>query len=192
MTAAEEFTEFATGASPRLRRTAFLLCGNWHTAEDLAQTTLAKMFVSWRRIAQRDAVYAYANRTLVNTYLADQRRLRARELLAGWLPERAAAPQTPELRIVVMDALATLPPKARVVVVMRYWADLSVNEVAELLGCSPGSAGVAAGHPALGPGGRGAAGAGRVLVPGGGASVCAGTRRFFRSGGHSRLFRLRA
>ena len=139
MTAAEEFTEFATGASPRLRRTAFLLCGNWHTAEDLAQTTLAKMFVSWRRIAQRDAVYAYANRTLVNTYLADQRRLRARELLAGWLPERAAAPQTPELRIVVLDALATLPPKARVVVVMRYWADMSVNEVAELLGCSPGN-----------------------------------------------------
>ena len=43
MTAAEEFIEFATGASPRLRRTAFLLCGNWHTAEDLTQTTLAKM-----------------------------------------------------------------------------------------------------------------------------------------------------
>ena len=44
MTAAEEFIEFATGASPRLRRTAFLLCGNWHTAEDLTQTTLAKMY----------------------------------------------------------------------------------------------------------------------------------------------------
>jgi len=139
VTAAEEFTEFATGASPRLRRAAFLLCGNWHTAEDLTQTTLAKMFVSWRRIAQRDAVYAYANRTLVNTYLADRRRLRARELLAGWLPERAATPQTPELRVVVLDALATLPPKTRVVVVMRYWADMSVNEVAELLGCSPGN-----------------------------------------------------
>jgi DNA-directed RNA polymerase specialized sigma24 family protein len=83
--------------------------------------------VSWRRIAQRDAVYAYANRTLVNTYLADRRRLRARELLAGWLPERATAPHTPELRIVMLDALATLPPKARVVVVMRYWADMSVN-----------------------------------------------------------------
>ena len=46
MTATEEFTEFATGAAPRLRRTAFLLCGNWHTAEDLTQTTLVKMFVS--------------------------------------------------------------------------------------------------------------------------------------------------
>ena len=50
MTSAEEFTEFAAIASPRLRRTAFLLCGDWHTAEDLAQTTLAKMFVAWREI----------------------------------------------------------------------------------------------------------------------------------------------
>jgi RNA polymerase sigma-70 factor (sigma-E family) len=136
---AEEFIEFATAASPRLRRTAFLLCGNWHTAEDLTQTTLAKMFVSWRRISRRDAVYAYADRTLVNTYLADARRKRAGELLGGWLPERPAAPQTPELRIVMLDALATLPPRARVVVVMRYWADLSVDQTAELLGCSPGN-----------------------------------------------------
>jgi len=139
VTSAEEFTEFATGAAARLRRTAFLLCGDWHTAEDLTQTTLAKMFVSWRRISRRDAVYAYANRTLVNTYLADRRRRRSRELLAGWLPDAAAEPGTPELRMVVLDALATLPPKTRVVVVMRYWADLSVDQVADLLGCSAGN-----------------------------------------------------
>ena len=86
MAAADEFTEFAAGAAPRLRRTAFLLCGNWHTAEDLTQTTLAKMFVAWRRIKRQEAVYAYANRALVNTYLADRRGKRARELLAGWVP----------------------------------------------------------------------------------------------------------
>ena len=90
VTSTEEFTEFAAGAAPRLRRTAFLLCGDWHAAEDLAQATLAKMFVSWRRIRRQDAVYAYASRTLVNTYLADRRRLRSRELLAGWLPEPPA------------------------------------------------------------------------------------------------------
>ena len=49
VTSAEEFIEFATVTSPRLRRTAFLLCGDWHTAEDLAQATLAKVFGSWRR-----------------------------------------------------------------------------------------------------------------------------------------------
>ena len=122
-----------------MRRTAFLLCGDWHTAEDFTQTTLAKMFVSWRRISRRDAVYAYANRTLVNTYLADRRRRRSRELLTGWLSDAAAEPGTPELRMVVLDALATLPPKMRVVVVMRYWADLSVDQVADLLGCSAGN-----------------------------------------------------
>ena len=85
MTAVDDFTEFATAASPRLRRTAFLLCGDWHTAEDLAQTTLAKMFVSWRRVSQLDAVHAYATRTLVNSYLASRRRKRAAELLLSRL-----------------------------------------------------------------------------------------------------------
>jgi RNA polymerase sigma-70 factor (sigma-E family) len=136
--AAEEFTEFAAGAAPRLRRTAFLLCGDWHTAEDLTQATLARMFVSWRRILRQDAVYAYASRTLVNAYLTDRRR-RSREMLTGRLPETAVEPRACEVRMVVLDALATLPPKMRVVVVMRYWNDLSVEQVADLLGCSTGN-----------------------------------------------------
>ena len=136
----DEFTEFAAGAAGRLRRTAFLLCGDWHMAEDLAQTTLTRMFVSWRRISRQEAVYAYANRTLVNAYLADRRRWRRHaEVLAGWLPETAVEPAGCETRMVVLDALATLPPKTRVVVVMRYWADLSVEQVADLLGCSTGN-----------------------------------------------------
>ena len=73
MTDATEFAEFASAASPRLRRMAFLMCGNWHTAEDLAQTALAKVFASWPRIRRQDAVDAYATRTLVNTFLADRR-----------------------------------------------------------------------------------------------------------------------
>lgn len=139
MTPTEEFVEFAAAASARLRRTAFLLCGEWHTAEDLAQATLAKLFVSWRRISRHDAAYAYATRTLVNTYLADRRTKRAGELLTARPPERSVEPQAPELRIMVLDALAALPPRARAVVVLRYWADLSVDQVATLLGCSPGT-----------------------------------------------------
>ncbi len=78
MTPAEEFAEFAQAAAPRLRRTAFLLCGDWHAAEDLSQSALTKVFVSWRRIRRREAAFAYATRTLVNTYLADQRLKRPR------------------------------------------------------------------------------------------------------------------
>ena len=60
-------------------------------------------------------------------------------MLTGWLPETAVEPRASEVRMVVLDALATLPPKMRVVVVMRYWADLSVEQVADLLGCSTGN-----------------------------------------------------
>ena len=140
MTSAEQqFTEFATLAAPRLRRTAFLLCGDWHTAEDLTQTALAKVFVSWRRISSKDAVHAYATRTLVNSYLAGRRRKRVTEVLLGRLPDRAAPPQAPELRLMMLDALAVLPPRARAVVVLRYWEDLSIEQVADLLGCSTGN-----------------------------------------------------
>jgi RNA polymerase sigma-70 factor (sigma-E family) len=139
VTSAEEFIEFATVTSPRLRRTAFLLCGDWHTAEDLAQATLAKVFGSWRRISRKDAADAYATRTLVNIYLADRRRKRVSEVLTATLPERAVQPQAPETRLVVLDALAALPPGARAVVVLRYWSDLSVEQVAAVLGCSAGN-----------------------------------------------------
>jgi RNA polymerase sigma-70 factor (sigma-E family) len=139
MTASDEFVEFAAAASLRLRRTAFLLCGDWHTAEDLAQTTLAKIFVSWRRIRRADAAYSYATKTLVNTYFADRRLKRAGEVLTDQLPEHPAPEQAPELRLLVLDALATLPPQTRAVVVLRYWADLSVEQVANLLHCSEGN-----------------------------------------------------
>ena len=140
MTMAEdEFVQFAEAASARLRRTAFLLCGDWHTAEDLTQTTLAKVFASWRRISRRDAVNAYAMRTLLNTYLGESRKKRPGEVLTGRLPEPPVSAPSPELRIAVLEALAMLPPKARAVVVLRYWADQSVEQTAALLGCSPGN-----------------------------------------------------
>lgn len=139
MTAAEDFTEFATAASPRLRRTAFLLCGDWHLAQDLAQTTLAKVFAVWWRVSRKDTLFAYASRTLVNTYLADRRKHGNREIITSQVPELSVSSETPELRLVLLDALATLPPKARVVVVMRYWDDMSIEQVADVLGCSTGN-----------------------------------------------------
>jgi RNA polymerase sigma-70 factor (sigma-E family) len=139
VTSGEEFAEFAEAASPQLRRTAFLLCGNWHTAEDLAQTTLAKVFVSWRAIRRRDSARAYAARTLVNTYLADKRSKRNAEILTDRFPERPVEAHAPETRMVVLGVLATLPPRTRAVVVLRYWEDLSVEQVADVLGCSPGN-----------------------------------------------------
>jgi RNA polymerase sigma-70 factor (sigma-E family) len=137
----DEFTAFADAASSSLLGTAFLLCGDWHTAEDLTQTTLAKLFASWHRIRDKNAVHAYARRTLLNTYLVDCRRKHRREVLTGdaeRLADRAESPD-PELRLALTDALGTLAPRARAVVVLRYWEDMSVDQVAALLGCSPGN-----------------------------------------------------
>jgi RNA polymerase sigma-70 factor (sigma-E family) len=139
VTSAEEFAEFAEVASFQLRRTAFLLCGDWHTAEDLAQTALAKVFVSWPKIERRGAVHAYARRTLVNAFLDDKRLKRAGEILTETLPECPAESEAPETRMVVLDALATLQPRARAVVVLRFWEDLSVEQTAAVLGCTPGN-----------------------------------------------------
>jgi RNA polymerase sigma-70 factor (sigma-E family) len=135
----EEFVEFAAVASGRLRRTAFMLCGDWHTAEDLTQTALAKVYVSWRKINRRGAAHAYASRTLLNCYLADKRTKRAGELLLSEPPERTALAPPPDTRLMVLDALATLPPKARAAIVLRYFEDMSVDQAAELLGCSAGT-----------------------------------------------------
>ena len=138
----DEFTAYAESASGRLLGTAFLLCGNWHTAEDLTQATLAKVFAAWRRISSRDAVQAYTRRTLLNTYFVDCRRKRRGEVLTpdpAVLTGPVVPPPAPELRLELMAALAELPPRARAVVVLRYWEDMSVDQVAALLGCSPGN-----------------------------------------------------
>jgi RNA polymerase sigma-70 factor (sigma-E family) len=138
----DEFSAYAEAASSRLLGTAFLLCGDWHTAEDLTQTTLAKVFAAWHRINRQEAVHAYARRTLLNTYFVDCRRTRRGEMLTGdtgTFPDRAAELPDPALRLTLTDALAALSPKSRAVVVMRYWEDLSVEQVAALLGCSAGN-----------------------------------------------------
>ena len=135
----EEFTEFAVIELVRLRRTGYLLCGDWHAAEDLTQIALTKTLLSWRRISRHENAHAYAHRTLVNAYLAQRRTRKATEVPMGQLPEAAAHTNSADLRVVLVAALATLPPHARAVVVLRYWEDLSIEQVAEALHCSAGS-----------------------------------------------------
>lgn len=138
MDGAGEFTQFAAAHAHRLRWTAFLLCGDWHTAQDLTQATLANVFLAWGRI-RPDAVPAYAHRTLVNSYLGGKRKKSAAELPVALPRERPAPVPATELRLVLLQALATLTPRARAVVVLRYWEDLSIDQVAGVLGCSAGT-----------------------------------------------------
>jgi RNA polymerase sigma-70 factor (sigma-E family) len=135
----EEFTEFAAAEMARLRRTAYLLCGDWHAAEDLTQIALTRTLLAWRRIRRRENAHAYAYRTLVNAYLGQRRSRKSGELPFAALPDGPARPGTAELRVVLLAALAALPPQARAVVVLRYWEDLSIEQVAVILQCSAGN-----------------------------------------------------
>ena len=133
--APESFEAFAQASQRRLYRTAYLLCGDPETARDLTQTTLAKLFQHWRRASAADHIEAYARTVLTRTYLAERRR-RLRDLLAHARPDPQSAPDHTDLRVTLMSALVELPPRARAMVVLRYWEDQSVESVAELLKCS--------------------------------------------------------
>jgi RNA polymerase sigma-70 factor (sigma-E family) len=135
----DDFAEFAEAELTRLRRTAYLLCGDWHAAEDLTQIALTKTLLAWRRISRPENAHAYAHRTLVNAYLGQRRTMKSGEIPVDRLPEAMAGPGSADLRIVLIAALATLPPQARAVVVLRYWDDLSVSEVASILRCTSGN-----------------------------------------------------
>ncbi|GAA1717036.1 SigE family RNA polymerase sigma factor [Kribbella yunnanensis] len=136
-----EFTEFAAMMIRPLRRTAYLMCGDWHRAEDAAQDALVKVYRRWNRIERREGVKSYAHRAVVTSVLDQSRK--------PWRRERPdetdeAALVMPDIggpvdnRLLVIKALAQLAPSQRACVVLRYYNDLSVEETAEILGVSQG------------------------------------------------------
>ncbi|MFJ4870846.1 SigE family RNA polymerase sigma factor [Streptomyces sp. NPDC088757] len=133
-----DFEEYAAVGQRRLYRTAYLLCGNTETARDLTQTTLAKLFQHWHRARVADNLDAYAKTVLVRTFITERRRS-LRDLLAHTLSAPRTEAQTTDpsdLRVTLLALLDELPPRARAIVVLRYWEDLSVQSVAALLRCS--------------------------------------------------------
>ncbi|MGW6911873.1 MULTISPECIES: SigE family RNA polymerase sigma factor [unclassified Streptomyces] len=137
-----QFQEFVRARWSHLVRTAYLLTGDAHHAEDLTQTALAKAYRSWRRVARADNPEAYVRRMLVSCNSDRFRKRRVAERLTDVPPEvagRDAGYAGVDERGALLGALAQLPPKQRAVVVMRYWEDLSEAEVADVLGCSVGT-----------------------------------------------------
>lgn len=134
-----EFEQFAVARTPQLYRSAYLLCGDRHRAEDLVQETLAKVYVKWGRRIDNPA--AYAQTTLVRTYISQQRRRSNHEVPYDDLPDVVTADPAAasDLRLSLQDVLDGLAPMDRAVLVLRYSEDLGVAEVADLLGLSPGA-----------------------------------------------------
>jgi RNA polymerase sigma-70 factor (sigma-E family) len=136
----EAFGEYVAGRAEAMRATAYLLCGDWHHAEDIVQTAFTKLYLAWNRVARHDVLDAYVRRIVARTYLDEQRRGWRRERVTATVPEPAAAPAgSPEDRIVLLRALTGVPPRQRAVLVLRYWEDLDVEATARALGCSSGT-----------------------------------------------------
>jgi RNA polymerase sigma-70 factor (sigma-E family) len=133
-----EFAEYVDARALVMRRTAYLLCGDWHRAEDLVQTALTKLYVAWPRVRRDGSVDAYARKVLVRASIDDSRRaFRRRETVVDAVPDTAIAGAGSDLD--VRGALALLPVGQRTVVVLRYWEDLSVTETARLIGRTEGT-----------------------------------------------------
>jgi RNA polymerase sigma-70 factor (sigma-E family) len=132
----EQFTEFFGARAPALRRTAYLIVGDWHAAEDVTQLGFARLYVVWPRI-RPETLEAYARKVVVNEALGWLRR-RRRDHLTDVVPDapEAAAHESP---LDVGRALALLPAQQRAIVALRFLDDLPVAEVARVLDIADGT-----------------------------------------------------
>ncbi|HZO69066.1 MAG TPA: SigE family RNA polymerase sigma factor [Kribbellaceae bacterium] len=140
----QAFREFADARMSALLRTAYLLCGDWHRAEDVVSTAIVKLYSSWRRVSRADNPEAYARQVVVRTWLDETRRPWRRERSVDIVPDSPAydADVTPDAVVRRADLrrlLTEMPARQRAVLVLRFYDDLSVERTAEILGCSPGA-----------------------------------------------------
>jgi RNA polymerase sigma-70 factor (sigma-E family) len=141
----KEFVAFVQEHRTDLLRTASLLClGDQAAAEDIVQTTLTKLFVSWTRARKARSTLAYARASLVHAFIDESRRSYRRheygvDDVASHISTGPDADSDASLRLTVLQALDCLTPGQRAVVVLRHWLDLDVRSTAEILSCSTGT-----------------------------------------------------
>ncbi|NBE80605.1 SigE family RNA polymerase sigma factor [Micromonospora rubida] len=136
------FEEFVTARGGSLLRFALMLTGDRHQAEDLVQSVLAKAYVRWDRVAGMSQPEAYLKRVLVNENLRWWRRRSSREVPVAAPddgPAGSDAVGSHAAREAAWALLGRLPRRQRAVLALRYYEDLSDTQIAEVLGCTPGT-----------------------------------------------------
>ncbi len=138
-----EFVELVPVLGRRLRRTAYLMCGSWATAEDAAQEGLVRVFLALPRIERKGGIEAYARRCVISALLDQAKRPWRRESPNVLAEQDHADPTDAEAlvdqRLAMIQALQRLPSRQRAAVVLRYYDELSVRETAEALRVSEGT-----------------------------------------------------
>lgn len=138
----DDYREFVRSRAAPLHRTAYLLCGDWHLADDLVQETMAKAFRHWRKVQRADSPDAYVKRILINEANRHWGRHRTTPPPTD-LPARATV--VPDLangvvdRDVLLHALLSLPARQRATIVLRYLDGMSERETATVLNCGEGT-----------------------------------------------------
>jgi RNA polymerase sigma-70 factor (sigma-E family) len=136
------YVEFVAASQQRLRRTAYLMTGDWQAAADAAQEAPVRVYVAWPRLERSAGLPTYARRALVSAVIDAGRRRSTRERYEGRFPpadDRSDPAEGVVDRRLLLDALEVLAPRQRACVVLRFFDDLSVADVAEALGCSEGT-----------------------------------------------------
>jgi len=134
-----QFADYITARLPALRRLAFLLCQDWHRADDLAQAAAIKAYTHWVKAARADNTDAYVNAILVREFLHERRSAWARLVSLTEAPETAARQADHDSSLDLRSAVVALPPRQRAVLVLRFYCDLNTYQTAEALGCTPGT-----------------------------------------------------
>ena len=142
MEPSSEFAQFVRANTPALTRTAYLLCGDAHAAEELVQETLVRLYPKWQLVAAAEAPLAYVRRSLANQFVNQTRRPWRREVTVDVLPE-APDPRDPagqlDDREELWAMLGSLPARQRAALVLRYFHDLPDEEIGAALGCQLGT-----------------------------------------------------
>ena len=131
------FEDFTQARLPALLRYATVLCGQRAEADDVVQESLTRALVKWGRIGGLEDPYAYVRTMITNEFLS--RRRRRKFLLVPLDRHDRAAPAAPEHGGELWQRLAALPRQQRVVMVLRYYEDLSDDQIADVLGCRAGT-----------------------------------------------------
>lgn len=136
----EDYTAYVSGRQQWLRKVAYLLCQDLDRADDLVQTAITRLYVHWKRASAVENIDGYTRTVLVRVFLAEQRTAWwKRVTLTRTMPDPIAPQVDPDLGIDLRSALGALPPRQRAAVVLRFYCDLSVEDTAEALNCSPGT-----------------------------------------------------
>lgn len=136
-----EFTAFLQSRQSALLRTAYLLTGDHAGAQDLVQTSLAKLYLAWEKVEARESVDAYVRRIMINENNSLWRRaFKRREVSTPDVPVTSVTDRYDDgLAAEVWQFVRSLPDRQRAVVVLRYYEGLSEAEIAGILGVSPGT-----------------------------------------------------